>query len=200
MISELWIIFGKAIRMANDIMIDLETLHTTPDCVVLSIGAVRFDPKGQGVVERLELKPTVEDQTEIYKRAISDDTIRWWSTQNPSALEEAFDENGRQPFAECMETLYKFCWNRRAVWSNGAPFDLVVMEHAWRQTSDKPNPIPWPFYTMRDTRTLWEIAGVSLKDKKYATKTTHKAVEDAEHQAIVVQDAYRKLIKAGLMQ
>jgi hypothetical protein len=45
---------------------------------------------------------------------------------------------------------------------------------------------------------LYEIAGVSLKDKKYGTSTTHKAVEDAEHQAIVVQDAYRKLIKAGL--
>ena len=111
--------------MANDIMIDLETLNTTPDCVVLSVGAVRFDPKGTGVVERLELKPTVEDQTEIYNRSINDDTIKWWSEQHPSALEEAFDESGRQPFAECMEILYKFCWNRRAVWSNGAPFDQI---------------------------------------------------------------------------
>jgi hypothetical protein len=37
-----------------------------------------------------------------------------------------------------------------------------------------------------------------LKDKKYGTKTTHKAVEDAEHQAIVVQDAYSKLATHGL--
>jgi hypothetical protein len=59
--------------------------------------------------------------------------------------------------------------------------------------------IPWPFYTVRDTRTLFDITNVSLRDKKYNTKTTHKAVEDAEHQAIVVQDAYRKLIKAGLV-
>ena len=95
-----------------------------------------------------------------------------------------------------METLYKFCWNRRCVWSNGAPFDLVVMEHAWRQTSDKPNPIPWPFWSMRDTRTLYEIAGVKLQSAGHTT--SHKAVEDAERQAIVVQDAYRKLMKAGL--
>ena len=39
--------------MANDIMIDIESLNTTPDCVILSIGAVRFDPKGNGIVERL---------------------------------------------------------------------------------------------------------------------------------------------------
>ena len=80
--------------MANDIMIDLETLDTRPDCVVLSIGAVRFDPRGIGVVEKLELKPTVEDQTELYNRSINDATIAWWASQNPAALEEAFSEDG----------------------------------------------------------------------------------------------------------
>lgn len=177
--------------MANDVMIDLETLHTNPDCVVLTIGAVRFDPYGTGVVEKLELRPTIEDQTEVYNRSISDDTIRWWGEQSIEAQEEAFGEENRIPFAECMEILYKFCWNRRAVWSNGAPFDLVVMENAWRQTSDKPNPIPWPFWSMRDTRTLYEIARVSLKDG--GNVTSHKAVDDAERQAIVVQQAYKKL-------
>ena len=32
-----------------------------------------------------------------------------------------------------MDQLYKFCWNRRAVWSNGARFDIVVAENAFRQ-------------------------------------------------------------------
>jgi len=30
--------------MAQDIMIDMETLDTIPNCVILTIGAVRFDP------------------------------------------------------------------------------------------------------------------------------------------------------------
>ena len=136
--------------MANDIMIDIESLNTTPDCVILTIGAVRFDPKGSGVAERLELRPTVEDQTEIYNRSINEDTLRWWSEQSPEALEEALGDRGRVPFKECMETLYKFCWNCDAVWSNGASFDIVVAETAFRQTLiNRPNPIPWPFYTIR---------------------------------------------------
>jgi len=45
---------------------------------------------------------------------------------------------------------------------------------------------------------LYEIAGVNLKDGGHIT--THRAVEDAERQAIVVQQAYMKLIKAGLVQ
>lgn len=179
-----------------DCMIDLETLDTSPDCVILTIGAVAFDPKGMGVVERLELRPTIDDQTEKYNRMIDEGTVNWWSKQSPEAIEEAMGDHNRISFQEAMEKLYKFCWNRRAVWSNGAGFDIIVCESAWRQLDMR---IPWPYYTVRDTRTLFEATGVSLKDAKYKTKTTHKAVEDAEHQAIVVQDAYRKLIKAGLM-
>lgn len=177
-----------------DIMIDLETLDTSPYCVILTIGVVLFDVYGNGITEKLELRPTIEDQTLTYNRVISDDTVKWWSTQNPTAIEEALSDHNRQSFKECMEILYKFCWNRRSIWSHGAPFDVVACETSMRQTlTEYPNPIPWPFYTVRDTRTLFDIAKVSLKDKKYNTKTTHKAVEDAEHQALVVQDAYKKL-------
>ena len=178
--------------MANDIMIDMETLDTSPYCVILTIGCVRFDPYGQGVVERLELRPTIEEQTEKYNRVINDDTIRWWGEQSLEAQEEAMGDRDRISFVECLEQLYKFGWNRRAVWSNGAAFDVVVAETAFRQVfTDKPNPIPWPFYTVRDTRTLYEIAGVKLKDGGHVT--SHKAVDDAERQAIVVQQAYKKL-------
>jgi hypothetical protein len=183
--------------MAAHIMIDMETLDTTPDCVILTIGAVKFDPKGQGMIEKLELRPTVEDQTEVYNRSINEDTLRWWSEQSPAALEEAMGDENRESLKECMLKLYKFCWNTNGVWSNGASFDIVVAESAMRQTlTEYPNPIPWPFWTIRDTRTLYEIAGVKLKDGGHVT--SHKAVEDAERQAVVVQQAYVKLMKAGL--
>lgn len=178
--------------MANDVMIDIESLDTTPYCVILTIGLVRFSPYGQGVAEKLTLRPTIEEQTTKYNRLISDNTMSWWSEQNPKALEEAFSDNDRMSFNDCMEVLYHFCWNRRAIWSHGAPFDVVACETALRQTlTDRPNPIPWPFYTVRDTRTLYEIAGVSLKDGGHVT--SHRAVDDAERQAIVVQQAYKKL-------
>ena len=180
--------------MANDIMIDIESLDTTPDCVILTIGAVRFDPKGIGVVEKLELRPTIDEQTEKYGRTISESTLAWWSGQSATAQEEAFGDKDRISFKECMEKLYKFCWNRKAVWSHGAPFDVVVMESAMRNLNIQ---IPWPFYTVRDTRTLFDITGVSLKDGGHVT--THRAVEDAERQAIIVQKAYLKLIKAGIV-
>jgi hypothetical protein len=68
--------------MANDVMIDMETLSTSPDCVILTIGAVRFDPRGEGVVERLELRPTIDEQTEEFNRHIDPDTVAWWGQQS----------------------------------------------------------------------------------------------------------------------
>lgn len=157
--------------MANDIMVDLETLDTSPNCVILTIGAVRFDPKGAGVVEKLELRPTMEEQTEKYNRVISEDTLRWWGEQSQDAQNEAFGDHGRQSFDECMEALYKFCWNRRAVWSHGAGFDVVAIESGFRQTNKR---IPWPYHSVRDTRTLFDITGVKLSDGGYVTTHTRQ--------------------------
>jgi len=180
--------------MANDVMIDIESLDTSPNCVILSIGAVLFDPKGTGITEKIDLRPTIEEQTEKYNRSIDESTLVWWSKQSEAAREEAMGDDDRITFSECMQVLYKFCWNRRAVWSHGAPFDIVVMESAFRQLDMN---CPWPYYSIRDTRTLFDITGLRLGSGGY--KTTHKAVEDAERQAIVVQQAYTRLIDAGVI-
>jgi hypothetical protein len=179
--------------MANHIMIDMETLDTSSSTVILTIGAVLFDPRGEDMIDRIELRPTMEEQTDVYGRSISDDTLRWWSEQSPEAIQEAMGDQNRISYRECMEKLYKFCWNRAdKVWSNGSVFDIMIAEHAFRELEIKN---PWQFWNIRDCRTIYDLAGVSLKDGGHVT--SHKALEDAERQAIVVQKAYQKLISAG---
>lgn len=180
--------------MSNHVMIDCETLSVEPNAVILTIGAVLFDPRSTGIIDRIEIRPTIEDQTDIYCRDISESTVKWWSQQSESAIEEAMGDRGRVSFREAMETLYKFCWQRDKIWANGSIFDVVLVENAFK---DLKMNAPWQFWNVRDCRTIYDLAGVSLKDPKYGTRTTHKAVEDAEHQALVIQDAYKKLIKAG---
>ena len=68
-------------------MIDLETLHTTPRTAVLTVGGVKFNPLDNS-----------EPHSEFYykldldsqDRDVSDDTIAWWSKQDPKVQEEAF--------------------------------------------------------------------------------------------------------------
>ena len=179
--------------MANDIMIDMETLSTRADCVILTIGAVRFDPRGIGVVERIEIRPTIEEQTADFDRHIDEETLDWWGRQSDDAINESMGDTGRVPFKVAMEQLHKFCWNQGKIWSNGSVFDVIIVEHAFNQLDITH---PWRFWNIRDCRTIYDLCKVSLKDGSHVT--SHKAVEDAEHQAIVVQRAYLKLTEAGL--
>ena len=178
---------------ADHCMIDIESLDTSPNCVILTIGIVLFDPKGSGITDTISVRPSVDEQTSIHNRTIDDSTVEWWGKQSVEAQHEALGDQDRISFKEAMEAVYKFCWNRRAVWSHGAPFDVVVMESAFRQLDMK---IPWPYYSVRDTRTLFDVTDVKLASGGHVT--SHKAVEDAERQAIVVQQAFGKLIAAGM--
>lgn len=184
----------------SSLMIDIETLGTNYDSVILSIGLAKFSPFGDGVLDVLELKPTIEDQMSIYDRKIDEDTFKFWSRQPQEVIDSTFDDTGRMSFVDCMEVLYHYSWNQKRIWANGSAFDITILEHAFRQTLvDRPQPVPWPFYEVRDARTAYEMANVSLKDKKYGSKTTHNAIDDVLHQIVVLQDSYRKLVKAGIL-
>ena len=108
------------------------------------------------------------------------------------AINEAMGDHDRISYKECMEKLAKFCWNKKAVWSNGSVFDIMIAESSFAELDIK---TPWQFWSIRDCRTIYDIAGVNLKDGGHVT--SHKAVEDAAHQAVCVQRAYKKLHDAG---
>ena len=178
--------------MAIHAMLDMETLGTLPTTTILTIGIVLFDPCKAGMIDKLELRPTIEDQTDVYNRTITESTVEWWAKQSKDAIDEAMGDRGRQSFRACMEELRRFCWKAEKIWSNGSVFDIIVAEDALRDLEMTP---PWKFWNIRDCRTIYDLAGVNLRDGGHVT--SHKAVEDAERQAVVVQEAYRKLINAG---
>ena len=85
-----------------------------------------------------------------------------------------------------MTQLYKFCWGGKRVWSHGAGFDVIILEWYFRKIEKA---IPWSFWEVRDTRTLFDI-GIN---PNRATVTAHNALADAVDQAQGVQKIYRTL-------
>jgi DNA polymerase III epsilon subunit-like protein len=176
--------------MANtDVMIDLETLDVTPTATILTIGAVKFDPFGDDVnepsCEKLYLRVDV-DSCDKYGGTVSQSTLDWWAVQSKEAQEEAFDPTGRIDITDAMNQLYKFCWGGKRVWSHGAAFDIVILEHYFRKVGKA---IPWQFWEVRCTRTLFDI-GI---DPKRPPVLKHHALEDAWNQAVGVQNVFKAL-------
>lgn len=179
--------------MLTDIMIDLETLATSPDATVLTIGAVKFDPFGDEVNEPTCQKFYVRvdiDSCDRLGLAVNDDTVAWWANQSKEAQDEAFNPDGRIDIVDAMHQLYKFCWGAKRVWSHGAAFDIVICEHIFNKIQKA---VPWKFWEVRCTRTLFDI-GIN-PERPPVLK--HHALEDAWNQAVGVQNVYKKLRTAS---
>jgi hypothetical protein len=176
--------------MANtDIMIDLETLATSTDAAILTIGAVKFDPFGMDVEEpamdSFYVKVDIDSCHEI-GLVTNDDTIAWWANQSKEAQEEAFSPDNRIHIADAFNQLYKFCWGAKRVWSNGAAFDVVICETVFKRINKA---VPWNFWQVRDVRTAFDL-GIN-PNRPPVLK--HHALEDAWNQAVGIQNVYNTL-------
>jgi hypothetical protein len=175
--------------MNTDIMIDLETLNTTPDATILTIGAVKFDPFGSEIKE-----PAMDsfyckvdlDSCDRIGLTTSDDTIAWWAGQSKEAQEAAFDPEGRIDIEDAFQQLYKFCWGAKRVWSNGSCFDIIICENVFRRIN---RAVPWKFWEVRDVRTAFDL-GINPQRPPV---TAHHALEDAWNQAVGIQNVYNTL-------
>ena len=168
--------------MSHDIMIDLETLATTADAVILSIGAVRFDLDAGLVFDEPEAvfyrAISIDSQ---HARTISGDTLAWWMMQS---------EQARTVFVEPNCSIFNALMDLREwidpqpgtepyVWSNGADFDLPMLVHAYQQESIK---LPWPPYAGRCYRTCKNLPGARAA-KVERQGLHHNALDDAIFQA-----------------
>ena len=109
------------------LMIDLETLATTPDAAILTIGACKFDPRSNDVDETFYKRIQLDTQ-ENYNRTINEDTLAWWSKQDKKIQEDAFGEgNDRIDLKDAMKKLYTFGLGTKNVWSHGSIFDVIII-------------------------------------------------------------------------
>jgi len=171
--------------MAKHLMVDLETMAVSPTAVILTLGAVHFNPYGNGYSDKLYFRISIDDQDAL-GREIDENTLDWWSKQSPEIMEEAFSPDNRLPLVEAVDKFHKFAWGCDAFWSHGIPFDLMMIENLYRQLN---KPLPWNYWQLRDTRTLFDLG----YDPDMPKGGKHDALQDAIRQAVGVQNIYAKM-------
>ena len=178
----------------NHLMIDIETLGTTPGSIILSIGALRFDPVTGATGEDFyrQINPSL---SEIYGFTASVDTMLWWMDQAPSAQAEAFGGQVDDPKHNPLIALRDFrdfvlCGLSASVWSHGC-MDIVLIEAACRKHHGVD--IPWGFRQVRDTRTVYDLADIDMRSFALPTDLHHHPVSDCRVQVRALHAAYKKL-------
>lgn len=158
-------------------MIDLETLDTEPDAVILSIGAVFFDENG--TYETFYRELDAQKQIDL-GRTVSFSTLQWWITQKGMFPKSC----GATDFHMDMIDFDMFCRTHGNIkpWGNGATFDITKMESLYKIANME---VPWKFWNIRDVRTVVDF----FPECKGNVKNNHNALDDAINQADWVRKA-----------
>lgn len=181
------------------VMFDCETLSLRPRAVVLSIGAVAFDPE-HGVHPKPFYAVLNKTEQVALGREIDAATVAWWNqldTEAADVLKQA--EVGanlltvaRMLFGwlrEKTETMGKWC-----AWSNGAEFDLPLITDLLADVSVRP---PWHYRNARCMRTMKEelpeaYERALARHEHGRGEPVHHAALDALWQATVMRDVLRE--------
>ena len=169
-----------------DVMIDLETLSTSCNAVILVIAGVKFrrddtEIKKEHFYKKIDINSCVEKGM-----LIDESTKKWWSQQKEDIRKEAFE--GER--VNIKTALQEFTlWYKRdkvnCIWSHGATFDIPILAEAYRKCNMIP---PWKYIDARDTRTVYELGGIALGNNI----NKHNALEDCKQQIL---DLKKNLVK-----
>lgn len=192
----------------RQVMIDVETLGTGMNCVVLSMAAVAFDPDDPEPVpvpvlgdafdrQVLFARLSIDEQLGMNRR-VDEATLQWWSNPHLSeALRRAVGLKGEvKPYAYAvMNHLKAFIGpdeDTVPVWSHGSGFDLPILRSLARDVGlVEP---PWSHRFERDTRTLFALVPKEVYEVKWPMgSVAHDPVWDAWRQAESVRLCYQHL-------
>jgi len=176
---------------AIDIMVDIETLGTSPNSVIATIGAMKFNRR-----DRLK---TMEEMESFYRRidinsclskgmTTEEDTVSWWDNQDEKSRDEIYSSENRISIEQALQELSDFLSPNPIFWAQGPHFDCTILENAYKKCNLV---LPWKFYNVRDCRTILDIAGIRLKD--VSGEYPHHSLYDCYKQVIAVKMAFNSL-------
>lgn len=156
-------------------MADIETLGNRAGCIIMSIGAVKFN--ADGITERFYVRIDMElAQKEGFH--FDADTVKWWLQQSEEARNELIKPGGLGTY-EALEAFNEFIGDQVVfLWGNGAGFDNPILAEAYRHLGLWR---PWKFWNDRCYRTVKALHPDMPMQKR--TGTHHNALDDAISQA-----------------
>lgn len=175
------------------IMIDLETMSTRSNAVILELGFCFFDPFGEGIEYSHTMHPDVEEQI-LAGRHMMYSTVRWWMRQDELARKKITNEAiVPRAIGDFLSDIDQ-AWGHipiEGIWGHGANFDPPILADLFEQYQRK---VPWKYNQVRDTRTvfmLWPTEMIKAEIK-------HSAEDDAIAQALTIQAALRRMPKLNI--
>lgn len=174
------------------VMVDLETLDVSKEATILTIGAKVFILNGNKLTGYKDFYVRVDSSLVKDYFSINLDTVNWWMQQSETARKEAFLEP-KIPLQQVLKNFNGWIQSIKPhyFWAHGKEFDFPILEHAYNVVD---LPIPWKYWQLMDTRTLFTIANLDYNSFSLSTKeegdVKHNSLKDCERQIKAVVRSY----------
>lgn len=161
----------------NNVMLDLETMGTSSNSAIISIGAVEFNlstgETGEEFYREIDLKSCVKVGLDI-----DADTLMWWMKQSDEARAKV--SNGGSELFSVLRSFIDYMSNKKFhnIWGNSASFDCGILSNAFNKCDEL---TPWKFYNERDVRTLVSF-NPNIKKNMPFEGVKHSPIDDCKHQ------------------
>ncbi len=178
----------------KDIMLDIETLDTAQSAVVLSIGAVVFDPHSKELGEKFYVEFTHDLATQQrVGRTVSADTVVWWMQQGAAAKQIFVDPapegvrrvSTAQGLTEFASFVSRNGGKEAKLWGNGSDFDNVIVGSLFDSFGLVK---PWSYSRNRCYRTMKRVFGENVPLVRQGVH--HNGLDDAITQAAHLQEIF----------
>lgn len=162
------------------IMLDLETLGTGNNAMIISIGAVRFNETEILDNFHVGIEPA---SCAPFDLKIEGDTVKWWLHPDREPARDAWMALEKVDVTSALLGfgVWATAQGEPVVWGNGSTFDNVKLRHACQVVGID---YPTPFYKDACYRTVKNMAPFITLER---IGTHHDAVDDARSQAVHLQ-------------
>jgi hypothetical protein len=173
-------------------MVDIETLGKTEKAVILSVGAVFFDPYTGETGPTTHRHAKTDSQPAPHFQADAS-TALWWMNQSEEARKGVIDgQQQAYPLENMLYELAAFLGENSKnyyIWANSPSFDLAILRNAYNYFRLS---VPWNFRNERDVRTIVSLAP-SVHDHVKSVGVAHSALDDCLYQVNLVSYVYRSI-------
>ena len=170
----------------NNIMLDIETLGTGVDSVVIQVAMIKFDRDGT-LGESLSVRLNRDEQLKL-GLSYTQSTLDWWNKTNPELLKTLLTENVSS-LNEGLTKISNFVSRTDYLWCH-ATFDAPILSNLFEAAGMK---APWGYKNVRDIRTLVDLTQLNLSDYNWVAEKTHDALDDCRFQIKYCCDAFKRI-------
>ena len=165
-------------------MVDLETLGTGSNSVVVSVGLVAFNISTGEILAELDIGLNLNQQIKT-GGVIDGDTLEFHFAQAPDSIQKMAQRKVLD-VKDGLDLISNFIKanNLTTLWGNGATFDNVILRNLYARHLKV---FPLGFWTDRDLRTAVDIYNIDVGAVPFVG-IRHYCLDDARHQVKLLTD------------